>query len=62
MGRHTHDKYMYMLQEYFPQNNIIAPITRFSLKWETHRKNRNSQRSFKENAFQVLSISHYFTW
>ena len=40
MGRHTHDKYMYMLKECFPQNNIISPITRFSLKWETHRKKK----------------------
>ena len=43
-----------------PTNNIIAPITRFLLKWETDRKIGNSQRRFKENAFQVLhvSISH----
>ena len=46
MGRHTHDKYMYMLKECFPQNNIISPITRFSLKWETHRKKKKWSEEF----------------
>ena len=53
-----------MLKECFPQNNTIAPITRFLLKWETDRQKRNSQMSINENAFQVPKYITYFkfTW